>query len=74
MENKNKPSFPQNEYSEHNFNVAGGLTKREYIAGLAMQGILASRVRIDTDDLSEKNICRRSVEFADLLLKQLEEK
>jgi methyl coenzyme M reductase beta subunit len=56
-----------------------GLTKREYFAGLAMQGILANE--IVRDILSGNNgmqvpdlIAKYSVQYADALLNQLENK
>ena len=45
-----------------------GLTKREYFAGLAMQGLLSNSERIGTAD----RYAEISIEFADELLKQLE--
>lgn len=50
-----------------------GLTKREYFAGLAMQGILAKRF----DEEGEypeyiSNTVKDAVEYADALLKELE--
>lgn len=47
-----------------------GLTKREYFAGLAMQGLLGSGRRY-TD--MPKQIAEAAVKQADELLKQLEE-
>ena len=47
-----------------------GLTKREYFAGLAMQGILASSVG---RSLSRTFVATESVNYADELLKQLEQ-
>jgi hypothetical protein len=43
-----------------------GLTKREYFAGLAMQGLCANGT--DPEDLA-----KISVEYADALLKELED-
>ncbi|MCT4181834.1 hypothetical protein HZP54_17985 [Elizabethkingia anophelis] len=47
-----------------------GLSKKEYYAGLAMQGILAS------DNSSEwikpEELAKKSIQYADELLKQLE--
>lgn len=45
-----------------------GLTKREYFAGLAMQGFLANQ-RLSA---TEQNVAKASVILADELLKQLE--
>jgi hypothetical protein len=71
MENGNKPAHPINK--DH---VDGrdykGLTKREYFAGLAMQGILANA----SQDFSilERDVAHTSVCMADALLKSLETK
>lgn len=46
-----------------------GLTKREYFAGLAMQGLLAKEGVWSSDEI----LAKRSVEIADELLKQLEQ-
>ena len=57
-EKGNRPAFP----SETNNNFYLGLTKREYFAVLAMQGMCAGR-----------NMCsvKDAVELADLLLTEL---
>lgn len=53
-----------------------GLTKREYFAGLAMQGLLSNSYSNGfSQPLSEydsKSIAKFSIEYADELLKQLE--
>ena len=46
-----------------------GLTKREYFAGLAMQGMIANT---DTYVQDKSVIAKLSIEHADELLKQLE--
>jgi len=52
------------------------LTKREYASVLAMQGILASRIDLNASSIiSHKNLyAKASIELADEILKQLEEK
>lgn len=45
-----------------------GLTKREYFAGLAMQGLLSNQ-RLSA---TEEELAKASIEVADELLKQLE--
>jgi hypothetical protein len=51
-----------------------GLTKREYFAGLAMQGLLANQYSIDKHNEAEINwIAKHSIMQADELLKQLEQ-
>lgn len=75
MENADKPISPvANEYGHlthemhHESNSLSGLSKREYFAGLAMQGILANNDEIPFAE----NIAKISIKFADELLKQLE--
>ena len=53
-----------------------GLTKREYFAGLAMQGLLAlpDKGTFGSFDEAIEWMCEVSVKFADELLKQLENK
>lgn len=56
--------------------VHPGLTKREFIAALAMQGLLANSVVVlptgINDDKSFEQFSKASVKYADELLKQLE--
>ena len=56
------------------FNADGvpnfGLTKREYFAGLAMQGLLSNPCQIDTTNFEW--IAEHAVGYADELLKQLD--
>ena len=66
MKNSQKPVYPLQ-------NVNGtilqtGLTKREYFAGLAMQGLLAN----ENLSATEQDVAKASVILADELLKQLE--
>lgn len=66
MENKDKSCFPVGDVrNEHNT----GLTKREYFAGLAMQGLLANS-KYDAD---YHWVCDRAIKYADELLNQLNE-
>ena len=46
-----------------------GLTKREYFAAMAMQGLISKERFIDGEDLTK--LPRMAVEFADALLTQL---
>ena len=48
---------------------SGGLTKREYFAGLAMQGLLANP---KLTELNIENLTVLAIEHTDELLKQLE--
>jgi hypothetical protein len=81
MENGKKPAFAQSEnwqcdlekhiqdpkkYGSPSFEGIG-LTKREYFAGLAMQGYLNERHSLDNKTLAEW-----SVKMADALLAELE--
>ena len=54
----------------------GGLTKREYFAGLAMQGLISNPniVRPKESDKEFKDFSERAIKYADELLKQLENK
>ena len=53
------------------FEVAGGLTKREFFAGLAMQGLLAC-YDLDADAGIPNKIINASIWYADALIKELE--
>jgi hypothetical protein len=78
MSNANEPAFPQvtttPAYTSDrelyaDTSSTGGLTKREYFAGLAMQGLLAD----STCDLeSAEAFARMSVAMAGALLAELE--
>lgn len=47
-----------------------GLTKREYLAGLAMQGLLAAQ--FDVHDLDVDSISFKAVKLANALIAQLD--
>ena len=52
-----------------------GLTKREYFAGLAMQGLLPMFHRYETNEIKGRAIealCGDAIVFADEILRQLE--
>lgn len=54
----------------------GGLTKREYFAGIAMQGMLANPAIVQNAKNAQtfcEELCLASVEQADELLKRLEQ-
>ena len=75
MKNAEQNTFPVTIEDNGNPSVTHlGLTKREYFAGLAMQGLLASRdwqiEPINDDKAIVTSVI--AVEFADELLKQLE--
>ena len=62
-----KNKIRDNDPKEHNVSFLG-LTKREYFAGLAMQGLCAGRTEYENPMCDVK----RAVELADLLLKELD--
>ena len=65
-------SFNSTDYSQGNFE---GLTKREYFAGLAMQGLISSFTEKASNGswgLEIKETIIVAIEYADELLKQLE--
>ena len=64
---KQKNAYPSKGMS---FADQKGLTKREYFAAMAMQGLMAKLNETDTP----KEIAQVSIILADELLKQLEEK
>ncbi len=66
MENGKQPAYPT---SNSDRGIEQGLTKREYFAGLAMQGI-CSNPSLESYSLQEK--VQSSIAWADELLKQLE--
>lgn len=65
MENSNKPAFSLTDGQTF---ANDGLTKREYFAGLAMQGILAAT----SNSFSSKQVIEDAITCADTLLCQLE--
>ncbi|WP_374464166.1 hypothetical protein [Chryseobacterium sp.] len=78
MENSNKPIYPQIGSTVNNENQLSevytdenlrGITKREYFAGLAMQGLMANN-----NSCSITHIVEMSIKTADELLKQLDRK
>ena len=80
MENSEKPIYPvphQNDDRSIQYDVHFGLTKREYFAGLAMQGILsnpanAEQFKVNDWGVNGTAIADNAVHCADELLKQLE--
>ena len=85
MKNADKPIYPttsqkinETEFFEYELpnrqRQYSGLSKREYFAGLAMQGLLAlpDKGTFGSFDEAIEWICEASVKFADKLLKQLE--
>ena len=78
-ENKTLPAFPVSEHDFKRFQnelpLWTGLTKREYFAAMAMQGMFASGVTMNPakglEDL--KRVCNNAVIIADEILKQLDQ-
>lgn len=68
MRNAEQPAFPK--VTPDGDQLQNGLTKREYFAGLAMQGLLASYAGIHTIPNPEI-LAKKSVQFADALLTEL---
>jgi hypothetical protein len=71
VNNSDQPAFPTKELLESTDVVfkKGGLTKREYFAGLALQGFLSR----DINNMDGSEIVGASISYADELLQQLEE-
>lgn len=74
MSNANEPAFPviTTDITPSDASVVystGGLTKREYFAAMAMQGLLACEA---TNEDSKEQIVESSVEMADALLDELD--
>ena len=73
MKNEDKPINPIPEHFDKYQNENIGLTKREYFAGLAMQGLIAGRWACpDNVPNDVMTIVEQAVFHADELLKQLE--
>jgi len=85
---KNEPAFPQHRVQKSNldkdtihYDLVGGLTKREYFAAAALQGMLSNG---DLSDVFNENntpaeevpklVAECSIEIADALIEKLEEK
>jgi len=78
--NSEQPAFPHDVIVETKKGTAqypeSGLTKREYFAGLAMQGLLANSTKAYKDQWKgswENILVVDSLELADSLIKKLEE-
>jgi hypothetical protein len=69
MKNSEQPIKSMTEYEMENSHY-WGLTKREYFAGLAMQGMLANRDARGFDAIITAEI---SIKYADEILTQLED-
>jgi hypothetical protein len=67
MENGNYGAFACASDGSHQ----PGLTKREYFAGLAMQGVLSQNSKYSPTPKLAANIAIRAVQIADALLEEL---
>jgi hypothetical protein len=80
MNNKNEAAFPrewskikQSKDAPEQISVAQkGLTKREYFAAMAMQGLVANSRQVTLKGCKSDNILTMSCYLADELLKELE--
>ena len=61
----NKPAYPC--YSFETESYESGLTKREYFAAMAMQGLLSSLT--EDDSLHNQTLAKSSFEIADEMIK-----
>ena len=69
MENKEtNPNEPINMVEYNNNYIYTGLTKREYFAAMAMQGIIANK---DGLDIKIERIVESAVDTADALIEEL---
>jgi len=68
IKNKNRPINPVD--SSHNEELSG-ITKREYFAAMAMQGMLPNYKTVRSDE-GDKAIASLSVKMADALLEELD--
>ena len=76
MNNKDLPAFPFVESGDPSQSVSLGLSKREYIAAMVLQGLLAnpdyncpSRPK---DVITTEQTARAALNYTDAVLKQLE--
>lgn len=79
MDNSLQPAFPIFDANGEFHNDQFGLSKREYFAGLAMQGLLANpihaeRLKVNDYWMDTETISKIALEAADALLTQLENK
>jgi hypothetical protein len=74
MDNSKRPAYPNACASwlddDQEFEISG-LTKREYFAAMAMQGILANSPDWDNQEKHHEMVAKMSIGYANELLKQL---
>lgn len=73
MKNPEESAFPLSSEAYKQTGEIGGLTKREYFAAMAMQGLLSnSYLEQKRNGNPEINVCYKAVAIADKLLAELE--
>ena len=73
MKNADKPINPVLTQSPSLQNETSlGLTKREYFAGVALQGFLSNRWSMEFGNYNDEEKAKYAIRIADELLKQLE--
>lgn len=76
MNNADQPAFPGKEISEYRYNFTPGITKREYFAAMALQGLLSNpdynRPSLREKMVTTPNTAKAAISYADALLQQLE--
>lgn len=68
--NRDQPAFPTSEANAHTYET--GLTKREYFAAMAMQGIIATITIGRGEPEFVSLIVESAVKHADALIEELE--
>lgn len=73
MKNSEQPAFPEQDRNEAgDVWTVSGLTKREYTAIKAMQGLLANGHVPDLSEFDASQIAHDAVSYADALLAELD--
>lgn len=72
MKNSDMPIHGETVRAGDAMRKTGGLTKREYFAGLAMQGLLAGGYCIDDPAHRLEDVSHEAAGLADALLNQLQ--
>lgn len=79
MQNKDFSAFPQTAFDSDGLLTTGdikvftGLTKREYFAAKALQGVVSNQSFLKNLNAEPKLVATAILEIADELLKQLED-
>lgn len=74
LKNADKPAFPLADTNDTLDVIGkyGGVTKREYFAGIALQGLLATESDTPIGEWNYEFIAATAVKSADALIKELE--